>query len=251
MRLFEIDDTSSILKILNRHFKITGKIDINNGIVNITGNCEIKNKIEIQKLPVQFGNVSGDFNCDNNQLTTLESAPTSVGRGFYCNDNQLTTLYGAPKSVGREFQCDRNQLTTLEGAPTSVGRGFYCNGNQLTTLEGAPTSVGRGFYCYRNRLTTLEGAPTSVGGNFNCDNNQLTTLEGAPTSVGGEFHCSYNNSLPLLRLLLIKDVKQLFFYPNNVIVENILNKYLGQGRGGALACAAELTKAGYKGNARL
>jgi hypothetical protein len=186
MRLNEIEDTSSILKILNRHFKITGKIDINNGIIDVDGNVNLIKKIS--KLPVQFGNVSSDFSCSGNQLTTLEGAPRSIGGGFSCSDNQLITL---------------------------------------------------------------QGAPSSVGGGFNCYNNKLTTLEGAPISVGGGFHCSYNNNMPLLRLLLIKDVKKISLQPKNDIVKNILNKYLGQGRGGALQCAAELTKAGYKGNARL
>jgi hypothetical protein len=249
MRLNEIEDTSSILKILNRHFKITGKIDINNGIIDVDGNVNLIKKIS--KLPVQFGNVSSDFSCSGNQLTTLEGAPRSIGGGFSCSGNQLTTLEGAPNSVGRGFYCNDNQLTTLHGAPKSVGDNFYCSCNQLTTLEGAPRSIGGGFSCSDNQLITLQGAPSSVGGGFNCYNNKLTTLEGAPISVGGGFHCSYNNNMPLLRLLLIKDVKKISLQPKNDIVKNILNKYLGQGRGGALQCAAELTKAGYKGNARL
>jgi hypothetical protein len=186
MRLFEIEDNTKIEKILKTYFKIDGTYQINNGIIDVDGNVNLIKKIS--KFPVQFGNVSGNFNCYR---------------------------------------------------------------NNLTTLEGAPTSVGGGFNCYDNQLTTLEGAPRSIGGDFICNDNQLTTLEGAPISVGDNFNCSYNNSLPLLRLLLIKDVKQLFFYPNNDIVENILNKYLGKGKAGALQCAAELAKAGFKGNARL
>jgi hypothetical protein len=112
-------------------------------------------------------------------------------------------------------------------------------------------NVSGDFNCDRNKLTTLQGAPKSVGGDFNCDRNQLTTLQGAPSSVGGYFNCSYSDNMPLLRLLLIKDVKKISLHPENDIVQNILNKYLGQGRGGALQCAAELVKAGYKGNARM
>jgi hypothetical protein len=186
MKIAEVIKQPNIEKILKRNFNIEGSVDIVGDIVNITGICDLHRKI--QKLPVQFGNVSGDFNC---------------------------------------------------------GR------NQLTTLEGAPSSVGGGFYCDRNQLPTLEGAPSSVGGDFSCNNNKLTTLKGAPKSVGGSFYCSYSDNLPLLRLLLIKDVKEIYLVPINDIVEDILNKYIGQGRGGALACAAELTKAGFKNNARL
>jgi hypothetical protein len=178
---------AQIRGILKSHFTIKGKIIISNNIVDVVGDCKIKNDIKIAKFPVQFGNVSGDFSCDN------------------------------------------NQLTTLQGAPQSVGGYFSCNVNQLITLQGAPTSVGGDFYCHYNKLTTLEGAPKSVS---------------------GDFICSYSDNLPLLRFLLIKDVKKIYLVPNNDIVKNISNKYLGQGRGGALQCAAELTKAGYKGNAR-
>jgi hypothetical protein len=155
-------------------------------------------------------------------------------------------------SVGGDFYCQYNKLTTLEGAPTSVGSVFYCNNNQLITLQGAPSSVGGSFSCSGNNLTTLEGAPKSVGGDFYCHYNKLTTLKGAPSSVGSVFYCAYNDNLPLLRLLLIKNINKIEFLKiNNIIVENILNKYLGQGKAGALQCAAELAKAGFKGNARL
>ena len=49
-----------------------------------------------------------DFHCDNNQLTSLEGAPSSVGINFYCSDNQLTSLEGAPSSVGGDFDCTSN-----------------------------------------------------------------------------------------------------------------------------------------------
>jgi hypothetical protein len=37
------------------------------------------------KFQVQFRNVSGYFYCDNNQLTSLEGCPSSVGGDFYCS----------------------------------------------------------------------------------------------------------------------------------------------------------------------
>ena len=81
---------------------------------------------------VRFGNVSKDFRCEHNQLTTLVGAPQSVGRSFDCDYNQLTSLVGAPQSVGSYFNCSDNQLTSLEGAPQSVGGVFYCDGNTVT-----------------------------------------------------------------------------------------------------------------------
>ena len=129
---------------------------------------------------VKFGKVSGDFRCENNQLTTLEGAPQIVGKHFYCSANQLTSLEGAPHSVGGDFYCSDNQLTSLEGAPHSVGVTFYCNNNQLTTLEGAPQRVGGAFYCNGNQLTSLVGAPQIFGGYYYCGSNPVSsgTLKG-------------------------------------------------------------------------
>ena len=166
------------------------------GLVNVLGNVNISAK-KLKKIPVKFGRVEGYFWCHNNQLTSLEGSPQSVGRDFDCYNNQLTHLEGGPRSVGGYFSCSNNQLTHLEGAPRSVGGYFSCSRNQLTHLEGTPRSVGGYFNCSNNQLASLEGGPRSVGGYFSCSNNQLTTLEGSPRSVGGDFYCS-NNQLTSL-----------------------------------------------------
>ncbi len=147
---------------------------------------------------INFGEVTGDFYCTDNQLTSLEGAPQKVGGDFGCSENKLTSLKGAPKKVGGSFNCSRNQLTSLEGAPQKVGGSFYCNDNQLTSLKGAPQTVGRSFDCYKNQLTSLEGAPKEIGRDFNCSENQLTSLKGVPQEVGGDFDC-YMNQLTSLK----------------------------------------------------
>ena len=146
--------------------------------------------------------VKGDFNCDNNNLTSLEGAPQNVGGDFNCDNNNLTSLEGAPQNVGGDFYCSRNNnLTSLKGAPQTVEGNFNCSSNNnLTSLEGAPQTVKGDFYCADNNLTSLEGAPQTVEGNFNCShNNNLTSLKGVPQTVKGNFNCSYNNNLTSLK----------------------------------------------------
>ena len=129
---------------------------------------------------VKFGDVSGDFECSDNALTSLMGAPQSVGRSFYCNRNDLTSLVGAPRRVGWDFWCSYNQLTSLEGSPQRVGRGFWCSNNALTSLVGAPQEINLDFDCCDNALTSLEGAPLKVGeGFFYCEDNPVSekTLE--------------------------------------------------------------------------
>ena len=105
------------------------------GLVNVDGFADL-NYRNLTRLPLRFGTVTGNFYCDENQLTTLEGAPEKVGGHFYCSINQLTTLDGAPSWVGGDFYCSINQLTTLDGAPSWVGGDFYCDENQLTSLDG-------------------------------------------------------------------------------------------------------------------
>jgi hypothetical protein len=219
-------DVKKIKQLLAKHFDIDGNISIDPelGVVDVAGDARLKTTTS--QLLVKFGHVTGDF---------------------YCYDNNLVSLEGAPHSVGGSFYCYSNSLTTLNGAPASVGGNFWCDKNRLTTLDGAPASVGDDFWCYDNSLKSLDGAPNSVGGDFYCRRNSLTALEGAPSSVGGKFYVDYNTSLPLLRLLQynkidIEDAPQ--------VVNQIINKYAGTGKRGMLGAAAELTKAGFRDNAR-
>ena len=162
---------------------------INFGKVTGDFDCSWNQLISLKGAPQEVG---GNFICYSNRLTSLKGAPQIVGGGFYCSNTQLTSLEGAPQQVGENFYCQSNQLTSLKGAPQEVGGNFDCANNQLTSLEGAPQTVGGSFYCTNNHLTSLEGAPREVGGNFNCSYNQLTSLEGVPQKVGGDFWCNYN-----------------------------------------------------------
>ena len=219
-------NVNKIQRDLDKYFKIKGsvQIDPSTGVVDVDG--DVKVKYTAQRLAVKFGTVSGAFDCKDGQLTSLEGSPDHVGGSFYCQDNQLTSLAGAPDHVGGDFDCYDNQLTSLEGAPDHVGGNFYCAINQLTSVEGAPDHVGGSFYCY---------------------DNQLTSLAGAPDHVDGMFICTYSKSLPVLRLILYPSVDIWGAPPQ---LKDIINKYSGQGKPGALKAAVELIRAGYKENAR-
>ena len=183
-------DGSLYIKALRRHLK-PNKDGFTINFGRVTGNfdCFELGLTSLEGAPQEVG---GWFTCSINNLTSLEGAPQEVGRDFYCNDNHLTSLKGAPQTVGGSFYCSSNQLTSLKGAPQTVGGDFYCKNNQLTSLKGAPQKVGGWFDCRNNQLTSLEGAPQKIDGNFGCSENKLTSLEGAPQNVGGEFECSYN-----------------------------------------------------------
>ena len=173
--------------IKNYTINSKGEVDVD-GDVNLSGRG-------LTEFPsyIQFGNVKGNFFCNNNNLTTLKGAPKKVGGGFECKYNKLTTLKVAPKDIGGYFECSFNNLISLEGAPIEVNSYFDCSNNKLTSLEGAPERVGMSFICRNNKLTTLKGAPEKVGEWFHCDNNKLTSLEGAPKEAN-YFNCEKNTT---------------------------------------------------------
>ena len=163
----------------------------------VTGNFDCS-RLGLKSLKGAPTEVGGNFDCSNNKLTSLEEAPTKVDGSFNCSENQLSSLEEAPQTVGKDFNCFENHLTSLKGAPRKVGGDFDCYGHQLTSLEGAPQTVSRDFSCFSNQLTSLKGAPKEVGRGFYCKNNKFTSLEGAPNKVGGDFIC-YQNQLSSLK----------------------------------------------------
>ena len=79
--------------------------------------------------------IKGNLDLSNKGLTELPDLSEVVVKGdFDCPDNQLTSLEGAPKEVGGDFDCSVNQLASLEGSPEEVGGIFYCRTNELTSL---------------------------------------------------------------------------------------------------------------------
>ena len=94
------------------------------GLVDVDGFVNLNNK-SLTRLPLRFGEISGEFWCSFNQLNTLEGAPQEVGETFDCAWNELTTLDGSPRRVGGDFICRSNRsLTTLDGIG-KVGSQIY------------------------------------------------------------------------------------------------------------------------------
>jgi hypothetical protein len=174
---------------------------------------------------------------------------SAVDGGVELKTKNTPSLLVQWKYVAGDFKCSLQHLETLQGAPSTVGDSFLCYNNQLTSLEGAPHTVGWNFSCVNNNLTSLVGGPRIVGGNYRCYNNRLTSLEGLPERVGNVFEIGFMPKLPILKVLLVKDVRSFQFL--NKDLNFIMNKYIRTGYNGMVPCARELIKAGFKGNARL
>jgi hypothetical protein len=83
--------------------------------VDVDGNVDLRYK-NITKLPFQFGNVSGYFDCSHTKLSSLKNCPISVQYFFSC-------------------ACNRGNLTSLQYCPIYVGGDFYCHYNSLSSIK--------------------------------------------------------------------------------------------------------------------
>jgi len=80
--------------------------------IDVDGNVDLHDR-KLKKLPFQFGNVNGYFDCSYNQLTSLEHCPKTVNGGFYCYNNQLTSLEHCPETVNGSFYCYNNPINSI------------------------------------------------------------------------------------------------------------------------------------------
>tara|TARA_X000000368_G_scaffold156027_1_gene122995 strand:- start:3125 stop:3853 length:729 start_codon:yes stop_codon:yes gene_type:complete len=175
------------------------KYSIEDYIINDDGSIDVEHNVDLSyalsnmnKLPLKFNKVDGNFGCFNNNLETLEGSPKYVKGTFDCSGNKLTSLKYCPEKVDKNFICSDNIITSLEGCPQNIEGLFYCHFNKLTTLKGGPESISKDFSCWDNHLISLEGCPKYVGGDFNCEDNKITDLKESPKYVGGDFNCVNN-----------------------------------------------------------
>jgi len=98
-------------KIINGFIKIDGEYIPDNFIAKVE---KINGSARIQ-------------NCKN--LKFLKNLK-EVTDDFYCSWNRLTSLEGCPEIIGNNFSCDFNQLTSLKNGPKIVKGFFYCQNNK-------------------------------------------------------------------------------------------------------------------------
>jgi hypothetical protein len=151
-------------------------------------------------------------------------------------------------------------LTSFDRLPVKFGKiagHFNMSYVGLTSFEGFPRVIEGDCWCTENKLTSFEGAPQYIKGSFFVQDNLISLISGFPEFVGGLVNMNYNEKLPVLRLLNVNGgiILGPSSWPDQkkgdyATVQNILNKYKGQGKKGMLGAGVELTRAGYKDNAR-
>jgi hypothetical protein len=114
------------------------KYKIRNYTINEDGSIDVDDDVDLDgfnltEIPIQFGKVTGSFNCSNNKLTSLEGCPTEVGDNFMCYNNKLNSLKGGPKIIHNSYSCSNNKIWTFKGVEY-IKYDFYCGGNPIMSV---------------------------------------------------------------------------------------------------------------------
>ena len=110
-RTASVEEINKVLKVLPDGYELDCDVDLSE-----RGLTELPDFSKVV--------VNGNFYCSNNQLTSLENAPSEVGGNFNCYSNNLTSLKGAPSEVNGNFDCSDNPLKSYEGKPDKIGGEF-------------------------------------------------------------------------------------------------------------------------------
>ena len=127
----EIHKTCEIYNITN--------YKINNGLVDVNTHINLRYK-KLTELPLNFGTINGNFDCNSNELTTLKGCPKIINGFFSCSFNRLTSLENGPSEVDGFYSATDNYLTDLVGLAKQINGDFYGDYNLIYTTKGSETS---------------------------------------------------------------------------------------------------------------
>jgi hypothetical protein len=184
----------------------------------------------INRLPIQFGNIDGDFSVQSIGLETLENSPLVVNGDFNCSKNRLKDLLDATDEVKGSFICASNPLRNLKGCDDYSY--LDCRDCSLTTLDGLGNV---------HAVVALD--------------NPLKTLKDLPLAVK-DLEISYSPELAILGALSVAYLRIYDASGNPVTeLENVIRPFLNATplnlKKAQFQCAYALTKAGYSSNARI
>ncbi len=184
-------------------------------LVHVKTDCELKSLYSTFPDLVdklKIGRVGGDFYWKDSDLPVIDPAPLEVKGSMIITYNSIAELKNIPKRIGRTFECDHNELTTFKGCP-EVAREMYFDNNKITSLVGIHHAIKE------------------------CD---IVSFDGNYIEEGG------------IGLIFVKGLAQVRSNTKGFdMAVDIIDKYLGQGKAGLLACQEELEEAGLGRYAKL
>jgi hypothetical protein len=157
IKIFDSFKSEEDIKYIAYEYGIYKHQILEDGSINVYNDVYLsKNLKNLKQLPLTFNEVTYDFDCSNNNLTTLEGCPKKVGWIFNCSLNKLTSLEYSPEIVEGNFNCYYNDyLTSLEGLENTYIDGYLdilCS--EIYSLKGFPKRVSA-FFCKRTPIEPI------------------------------------------------------------------------------------------------
>lgn len=221
---------AKILKDKNLISQWLEKMNITNYTINEDLTVDVNSFVylsnqNLKSIPIQFRVVEGDFDCSQNELTSLLGSPIKVAGDFNCSENKLKTLKHSPKEVGLDFVCLKNELITLNGFNCMSIKNFYCSENQLTDLQYGPKIItGVCDYSY-NLINTLKYAPELVKNQLRLLGNQIDKIN-LPHTLKVKTLTLNNNPLDSIHYQDIEKLEAINFYVDNSYLKKEEHQYL-------------------------
>jgi hypothetical protein len=97
-----------------KEYRIPGCIIASDGTISKTGSVDLI-YFPGDRLPVQFGSVSGDFDAHDIPLTSMIGFPTRVGGSLRLNQTPINSLDGIPRIIGRDLHLVDTDIHSLSG----------------------------------------------------------------------------------------------------------------------------------------
>jgi hypothetical protein len=188
------------------------------------------------QLPIKVRNAQGHFKIDDCHLTTLVGGPKNVSGIFECSNNELSSFKGAPETC-RKMLARHNQITSLQDV--SFSDHIDVRSNKITSLLHCPKALDT-LIISDNPVTSLEGLPKQLVHLSVTYSSNLPVLRlinsRAGISFGGNYH---HDALSCDKLLRIIYNHQESLMINKNPIKLVLWK-----------CQNELIENGFEDNAR-
>lgn len=139
--------------------------------ITVNGSVMLDSNIEGEKLPVNFRNVHGNFNCSYNNLTTLQGCPKNLYGDLLCSHNKLKNFDGAPSIVIGHIFAEKNNITSLYGVSKKIMDDLNLSFNPIQELK-------------------LDELPKEIGGSLVFQHRKLKLLDFPEISLIDETHLS-------------------------------------------------------------
>lgn len=127
-------------------------------IYNNSINCNESvnlNRRSLKELPFKFGTINGDFNIDENELTSMANFPFLVSRRFTCRNNKIKDALHGPHVVGSDYVCSVNKITNLIGLPMILNGNLYCEDNEIDNWKIMPRKITGNLHLYANKTKAI------------------------------------------------------------------------------------------------